>query len=51
MRVPLVACREPAGSYKRLLEVLYVFERKMQYVLVCAPYTDIVVFWHINMPP
>ena len=51
MRMPLVACREPAGSYNRLLEVLYVFEHKMQYLLSYDSYTFIVVFWHIgNMP-
>ena len=48
----LAAFREPAGSYNRLLDVLYVFEHKMQYLLIHAPYTRIVVFWHIsNMPP
>ena len=31
IRVPPAACREPAGSYSRLLEVLYVFEHKTQY--------------------
>ena len=28
MRAPLEACRETAGSYNRLLDVLYVFEHK-----------------------
>ena len=32
MRAPLVACREPTGSYNRLFEVLYVFEHKTQYI-------------------
>ena len=31
MRVSLTACREPAGSYNRLREMLYVFEHKTQY--------------------
>ena len=47
MRAPLEACREPAGSYNRLLDVLYVFEHKTQYLLIHAPYTRIVIFWHI----
>ena len=52
MWVPLAAYREPAGSYIRLLKLLYVFERKMQYLLIYATYTRIVVFWHIsNIPP
>ena len=51
MRVSLVAYREPAGGYNRLLNVLYAFEHKTQYLLVHDPYTPIMVFWHINMPP
>ena len=52
IRAPLVACREPVGSYNRLSYVLYVFEHKMQYILIHAPYTHIVTFWHIsNMSP
>ena len=36
----------------RLLELLYVFEHKTQYLLIRAPYTCIVVFWRIsNTPP
>ena len=45
---PLAACRESAGSYNRLPDVLYVFEYKTQYFVIHAPYTRIVVFWHIN---
>ena len=45
MRVPLVAYREPEGSYSRLLELLFVFEHKTQYTLIHAPYGRIVVFW------
>ena len=41
------ACHKPAGSHNRLLNVLYVFEHKMQYILIWAPYACIVVFWHI----
>ena len=52
MRAPQAACREPAGTYNRLREVLYVFEHKTQYLLIHAPYTRIVVIWHIsNIPP
>ena len=52
MRVPLSTCREPAGSYNRLLDELYVFEHKTQYLLIQALYTHTVVFWHIsNMLP
>ena len=51
MRAPLAACREPAGKIWQLCKVLYV-EHKMQYLLIRAPYTRIVVFWHIgNVPP
>ena len=36
----------------RLLELLYVFEHKTQYLFIRAPYTYIVVFWHMsNIPP
>ena len=54
MRAPLVACREPTGSYNRLPIVLYVFEHKTQYLLIHAPYTHIPVFWRnsdIMSPP
>ena len=52
MRAPLAACREPAGIYSRLPDVLYVFEHKAQYLLFHTPETHIVVFWDIiNMPP
>ena len=44
---PLWACREPARSYKRLPKVLYVLEHKKQSLLIHAPYTRIVVFWHM----
>ena len=52
MRAPLAACREPAGKLWQLCKVLYVFEDKTQYLLIHAPFTRIVVFWHIsNVPP
>ena len=52
MRAPLVACREPAGKLWQLCKVLYVFEHETQYLLIHAPFTPIVVFWHIsNIPP
>ena len=52
MRVPLAACRKPAGKLWQLCKVLYVFEHKMQYILIHAAFTRIVVFRHIgNVPP
>ena len=44
---PLVGCCEPAGKLWQPCKVLYVFEHK-QYLLIHAPYTPIVVFWHIS---
>ena len=52
MLAPLAAYREPVGRYNRLPEVIYIIEHKTQYILIHAPYTRIVVFWHIsNMHP
>ena len=52
MRAALGACREPALDYNTLPKLLYVFEHKTFYILLHAPYTHIVVFWHIsNIPP
>ena len=46
------ACREPAGSYDKTTWTAICFEHKTQYLLIRAPYTRIVVFWHIsNIPP
>ena len=46
------ACREPAGSYDKTTRTAICFEHKTQYLLIRAPYTRIVVFWHIsNIPP
>ena len=46
------ACREPAGSYDKTTRTAICFEHKTQYLLIRAPYTPIVVFWHIsNIPP
>ena len=50
MRVLLVACRELVVDYNTLREVLYVFEHKI-YISIHAPYTRIVVFWHISNIP
>ena len=51
-KTAVAAYLEPAESYNRLLEVLYVFEHKTQYRLIHDPYISTVVFWHIsNMPP
>ena len=52
MPAPLAACREPAGKLWQLRKVLYVFEHKTQHLLIHAPFTRIVLFWHIgNVPP
>ena len=46
------ACREPAGSYDKTTRTAICFEHKTQYLLIHAPYTRIVVCWHIsNIPP
>ena len=46
------ACREPAGSYDKTTRTAICFEHKTQYLLLRAPYTRIMVFWHIsNIPP
>ena len=48
----LAPCREPAGSYDKTTQTAICFEHKTQYLLIRAPYTRIVVFWHIsNIPP
>ena len=46
------ACREPVGSYDKSTQTAMCFEHKTQYLLIRAPYTRILVFWHIsNIPP
>ena len=45
------ACREPAGSYDKTTRTAICFEHKTQYHLIRAPYTRIVVFWHISKIP
>ena len=45
---PQAACREPAGSYDKTTRTAICFEHKTQYLLIRAPYTRIVVFWHIS---
>ena len=42
------ACREPAGSYDKTTRTAIGFEHKTQYLSIRAPYTRIVVFWHIS---
>ena len=42
------ACREPAGTYDKTTRTAICFEHKTQYILIRAPYTRIVVFWHIS---
>ena len=48
---PLAACREPTGKLWQLCKVSYVFEHKTQYLLIHAPFTRIVVFWHMITYP
>ena len=49
---PQATCREPAGSYDKTTRTTICFEHKTQYLLIRAPYTRIVVFWHTsNIPP
>ena len=50
MRAPLAGCRKLALDYNTLPKLLYVFEHET-YVLIHAPYTCIVVFWHISNIP
>ena len=51
-RRPQAAYREPAGSCDKTTRTAICFEHKTQYLLIHAPYTRIVVFWHIsNIPP
>ena len=45
---PLAACRESAGSFDKTTWTAICFEHKTQYLLIRAPYTRIVVFWHIS---
>ena len=46
------ACRKPEGSYDKTTQTAICFEHKAQYLLIRAPYTRIVAFWHIsNIPP
>ena len=50
--VSQAACHEPAGSYDKTTRTAICFEPKTQYLLIRAPFTRIVVFWHIsNIPP
>ena len=49
---PQAACPKPAGSHDKTTWTAICFEHKTQYLLIRAPYTRIVVFWHIsNIPP
>ena len=45
------ACCEPAGSCDKTTRTAICFEHKTQYLLIRAPYTRIVVFWHISKIP
>ena len=42
------AGREPARSYDKTTRTAICFEHKTQYLLIRAPYTRIVIFWHIS---
>ena len=48
MQALLVAFCELTVNYNTLPEVLYAFQHKMEYILIYAPSTHIVGFWHIN---
>ena len=51
MRVPVTDCPKAAGKLWQLCKVLYVFEHKTQDLLIHAPFTRIVLSWHIcNVP-
>ena len=45
---PHASCREPAGSFDKTTRTAICFEHKTQYLLIRAPYTRIVVCWHIS---
>ena len=52
IRGPWGGCREPVGGDDKTTWTAVCFEHKTQYLLIRAPYTRIVVFWHIsNIPP
>ena len=46
--VPLPVHRKSAGVKNRPLNVLYAFERKPPYIIIHAPHTRAVAFWHIT---
>ena len=48
MQAPLAARRERAGFQTRPSSVLYVFEHKTKNILIHAPHTRTVAFWHIS---
>ena len=45
------ACREPSRSYNKTTRTAICFEHKTQYLLIRAPFTRIVVFWHTSNIP
>ena len=52
IRAPLGGLSRTSGSYDKTTQTAICFEHKTQYLLIRAPYTHIVVFWHIsNIPP
>ena len=48
MRAPLGGLSRTTGSYAKTTRAAICFEHKTQYLLIHAPYTRIVVFWHIS---
>ena len=52
IRAPPGGLSRTSQSYDKIARTAVCFEHKTQYILICAPYTRIVVFWHItNIPP
>ena len=50
-RAPLAVRREPAGVQNSSPSVLYGFEHKTKNILIHAPHTHNVAFWHIGNIP
>ena len=51
MRAFLEFYRELVLDYNTVPKLLDVFEHQTKYVIIHAPYTRIVVFWHISNIP
>ena len=48
MLAPLATGLRPEGDQNRPPKVLYVFEHKTKYILIHAPHTRTVAFWHMS---